>query len=386
MQACVARAAALLVCLIVAGCAHALKGGPSPAADLPIRLDGIASFDVYAEDGRVHALAAGESGGKPALQYLRSTDGGTTWPLLVSIDPQGLFSPTLQFGNDVQVAAAGSRAVAVWAGKSLHSAVSEDAGMNWKAGPNPADDGSSGGHAFIDLWADRRGRFHLVWLDARARLYYSNSEDGLRWSRKDTLEKVTCERCWNRMSGGTGEDLYVLYRGFKPRDMALKRSQDGGRTWNERGPVGSFGWNPDACPRGGGGIAVDPGTGTVHAVVWTGKDDQMGIYHLASRDGGDSWSPPSRVCHPHAKHADIAARGDRVAVVWDMVKPEGRLILSGISQDGGITWPPHHMRLSSPSASATHPRVMALDTGFRAFWAETRGDKGTFVRTCSLAP
>ena len=50
----------------------------------------------------------------------------------------------------------------------LSSAFSSDGGKTWRNVGNPADDGSDGDHAFIDLTADDRGNFHAVWLDKRS--------------------------------------------------------------------------------------------------------------------------------------------------------------------------------------------------------------------------
>jgi hypothetical protein len=42
-----------------------------------------------------------------------------------------------------------------------------------------------------------------------------------------------------------------------------------------------------------------------------------------------------------------------------------------LSPDGGLTWNPPVL-LSLPATPAAHPRVVAVEGGFRVFWTEER--------------
>lgn len=121
--------------------------------------------------------------------YRGSEDGGEKWSEPVCVD-KGMPPPDkASRGMDAQIAGASDRLVAVWetkgtdawGGGPMATAISSDGGKTWKPGPNPADDGATSGHRFIDVAADEDGAFHLVWLDGRAGkqgLQYARSGDG----------------------------------------------------------------------------------------------------------------------------------------------------------------------------------------------------------------
>ena len=66
---------------------------------------------------------------------------------------------------------------------------------------NPADDGSDGDHAFIDLTADDVGTSMLYgWTSVLAQtkvcipLFESNFQ---KWNKNSTLDSKVCDCCWN---------------------------------------------------------------------------------------------------------------------------------------------------------------------------------------------
>jgi Neuraminidase (sialidase) len=285
---------------------------------------------------------------------------------------------------DVQIAAAGERVVAAWTtfdassrfGRGvIATSVSSDGGRTWRPGPNPADDGRDGDHAFIDLAADDRGGFHLAWLDARAGpkgLIHARSDDGgVTWNRNVIVDAETCECCWNTLATAPGGRVLLLYRDKNPRDMALAASADGGRSWTAPVPVGRFNWTFEGCPHVGGGLATAQTAAGLraYAVVWTGRADAAGVYTLASPDGGKTWGAPLRLGDGTAWHADVAAAGERVTAVWDARAGDDTAVFASTSTDGGKTWPAA-TRLTPAGVNASYPRVVHTGKGFRAFWTE----------------
>jgi hypothetical protein len=346
---------------------------------------GVTSIDISADGSNLHLLVAGRTGARPVeLHYRRSEDGGETWSVPVRVG-DGMPPPgVVHRGMDVQVAASGRRVIAVWQTPGvgffrsgpMAVAISEDGGRTWRAGSNPADDGSMKGQGFIDIAADTEGRFHLVWLDARSGvqgLRYARSADGgMTWSMNQTLDAETCECCWNTITTAPGGTVAVLYRDKGPRDMAFVRSVDGGRTWAKPARVGEFDWDINACPHVGGGLAWVPRKNPrqVHATVWTGKTGSQGIYYLTSLDGGATWDEPKQLGDSGSWHPDVAVGdGDEVAAVWDAHTERGLAIFTAASKDGGKTWT-EPRRLSREGASASHPRIVWTHRGFRAFWTE----------------
>jgi hypothetical protein len=345
---------------------------------------GVVSLDLSVDGNRVHRLIATRATSQPVvLRYDRSDDGGETFSAAAVLGTHQ--PPTIAHrGMDAQIAAAGEQIVAAWptAGTDkmgrgpIATAISSDGGRTWRAGPNPSDDGLTIGHSFIDLAADAAGAFHLVWLDSREGagagkgLRYSRSIDGgLTWSKNLTLDPDTCECCWNTIAVGDGGEINVMYRRHDPRDMAVIRSTDGGKTWDRPVTVGAFNWQTSACPHVGGGIVRD--STAMHAVVWTATSQALhGIYLLSSRDG-HNWTSPRRTGDESASHPDIGCDGaGTLALAWDAYANGSQGIFVTRSSDSGETWSPP-LRVNEATASGTHPRIVWTACGARVFWTET---------------
>jgi hypothetical protein len=338
---------------------------------------GIVALDVFARGDTVDLLVAGQHGEKPALFHQRSTDGGATWRARTPVGGPPPFGP--RRGNDPQIAAARDRLVAVWmtAGTDkwgsgpMATALSTDGGKTWTPGPNPADDGSTAGHGFMDITHDG-SRFHLVWLDSRdgrQGLRHASSPDGTQWSANISIKPGTCECCPNTLAAAPGR-IAVLYRDHDPRDMRAAVSTDAGATWKHDTRAGEFDWKFDGCPHAGGGIAF--ARGALHALVWTGHAGQAGVHFLTSPDGG-KWSAPLRIGPADASHPDLASDGTRLAATW----LAGGAAWAAISPDGTDWNTP--VRISGTTAQM--PRVIATKRGFRVFWTETPEGKATVWRS-----
>jgi hypothetical protein len=367
----------------------------SAADHSPAAARGVASLDVYAQGDVVDLLVVEKSGHGAAVRHQRSRDGGATWGAAsdVPVAAAGLASPTR--GSDAQVAARGDLVVVLyetkgaskWGGGPLATALSADGGRTWRLGPNPADDNSSEGHSFMDLAVDSQGAFHAVWLDSRdggQGLRGTRSKDGGQsWERNQTIDERTCECCWNTLLPSKGGEMLALYRDKDPRDMALARAEPG-QAWKRVGTVGSFDWAFEGCPHVGGGVARSgQADGPLHAVVWTGREDKLGVYWTASNDSGRTWSEP-KLLDAKGRHCDLAANGSALAVAWDGARDGAPPIRVAVSADGGGAWKATR-RLGSPSASASHPRVLATKAGFLVVWTEAAGAAGAAWRSAILS-
>ncbi len=351
---------------------------------------GVVSLDAYAQGDIVDVLVVEDEGAVKALKHQRSRDGGRTWgaPSELPVPAAGLASP--HRGNDVQIAARGGLVMAVfetkgaskWGGGPLATALSEDEGMTWSIGPNPADDRSADGHSFLDLAVDSAGGFRAVWLDSRdggQGLRTSRSPDGRAWECNKTIDDRTCECCWNTLLPSDAAEMFVLYRDKDPRDMALARSGGEGHPWTRVGTAGAFGWAFDGCPHVGGGLAraADRDRKTLHATAWTGREGRTGVYWLASEDGGRTWAR-QRLLDPKGRHSDAAATGRAVAVTWD--GGGGASIRVATSSDNGSRWS-DTARFGAPGRAASHPRLFATGGGFLLVWTEAAGNGRTEWRS-----
>ena len=387
------RNLAFLLTIMIVSTIQALGIEPSLAKEATIQEIGdVKSLDIYVDSGVIRMLIADyqKVDDRSYLWYIQSVDAGKTWSKPVRVDKGSARPYARGRGTDFHLAAAGNHLVAVWMTKGtgfmgrgpLVTAYSEDGGRTWQPGTTPADDGTEGDHAFIDVAADPEGNFHVVWLDKRSGstkgLYSSRSTDGGKtWAKNSTVDPATCDCCWNVLTTDSKGNLYALYRDLEPRDMALAISPDSGLSWNYFGFVGEFSWDFNGCPHVGGGIAVtENAQGRVlHSVVWTGKEGHLGLYYLQSGGGRENWTPPKRLGTETARFPDIAAgKNEDLAVVWEDYVNEETAIFSSISTDNGKSWSAPEMQ-SALGVDATHPRVVVVEHTFHVFWTETVNGK-----------
>lgn len=367
-----------LAALLLSACASS----PNIAQTLA-HLPEVTSFDATVADGKIHVLLATKpdhAQRRIVLEYLVSADGGEHWstPSVAGTDAR----PVTVRGNDVQIAAAKDKLVAIWQSQGewpnmgpMVSRYSHDGGKTWHDGNNPAAD-PDGDQSHLDVSADQHGYFHAVWLadpeeNGYQSLRYARSVDGgVNWQASQKLDDSTCSCCWNTLVVSPTGVLNLLYRDMKPRDMALLQSFDQGQTWQHTSTVGRFDWQFDGCPHIGGGLAITDDS-HMYSSVWTGLANKAGLYTLRSVDNGKHWQPPLAMGRLASRN-DIAANGQHLAVIWDEREAEASAIFYALSHDGGDHWTAA-MRLSDQGMKATHPRILPTANGFLAMWTEKQG-------------
>lgn len=356
----------------------------------------IESLDVVADRAKLHLLLAGKQvgGGDAVVAYLSSDDRGATWTRPVRLDRAGDAPVISKRGNDVQIAVRGKTAVAVWQAQGefpgsgpMVVAFSVDGGRHWRRGSNPASGDGTHNQSYMDVATDADGRVHLVWLDDREEhgntqgLRYARSNDlGRHWQPETTIDHKVCTCCWTRLAMLGKGNPGVLYRDDSPHDMRL--ASHGHGDWSDRSAVGGFGWHFTGCPHCGGGLTADTAANRrlLYGVVWTGKENVAGLYFLASRDLGKTWTQPFAISDGHGREADIAAAANRLAIVFSHETDDGMAVELRESRDRGATWSPPRV-LSSADAEADHPRIVATGDDLRAFWTEKTADGGRIWAT-----
>lgn len=389
----------MTVRMLILCCALVLSLPVSAGDDMPRMVptpDGDAiSLGAYSDGATLHLLSAirpgGDQPGRITIWHQRSEDGGISWSSPVRVD-EGMPAPHNPHRSaDIRIAGIGDDLVAIWStggggfrgsGKMV-TALSDDGGRSWSRGPMPPDDVAQA-HGFFEISADAAGHMHLVWLDNRdgaQGLRYARSRDrGRSWSSDMTIDGQTCECCWNAVLPGSSV-LSVLYRDKDPRDMRHARlGQDG--DWQRTTRVGEFDWQVDACPHTGGALAEtsgDNGSELLHALVWTGHQQDEGLYYLRSADQGSGWELPRRFGMRGARNADLVTDrdGDLVAV-WDEMANDKLTVYVSRSLDQGDSWS-EPMQLSTPGTNAMFPLAVVTDHGVRVLW--TGEDAGGRMKT-----
>jgi hypothetical protein len=391
----------------------------------------ITCVDAAESDGAVHLLLgrpAGADGKALSFLHTRSDDAGATWSEPVEV-PTAHAPPTkMHRGDDPQVAVHGKRVMALWTARGsgpfgsgpIATALSDDGGRTWRAGPAPAADalpasllprtvipaasasaspkkppaanGTGPGYRFPSAAAGPDG-FHVVWIHAvgeERSLRYAKLGDGAaQWSPAAVVDPDICACCWNELRVNADGTLLALYRDQQPSDMSVAVSRDGGATWTGAGRAGEFDWLFDGCPHVGGGLAAFPGSGgkpdALLATVWTGAPKTTGAYVLRRTPSGE-WSAPQPLAADGARgrNTDVAALAERgaAAAVWDQSAEGGQAVYAALSSDSGLQWS-NPRRLSPPEQNAAYPRIIPSGGRFVVLWTVygTDGAASLFVTT-----
>jgi len=146
----------------------------------------------------------------------------------------------------------------------------------------------------------------------------------------------------------------------------FSKSTDMGNTWTPSVRVDDASY-PEYCLYPS--LAVNP-SGTLYCIWYKGGSSPDEILFSKSTDGGNTWSPSTRVDDASGQFCgqnEIKAIGDTLFVVWEASEPGGgwKCYFSK-STDGGITWSSKVQ--ISPDTLSTSPRIEILgDTIYVAY-------------------
>jgi hypothetical protein len=266
--------------------------------------------------------------------------------------------------------------------------------------------GLKGARGWASVASGPDGAVHVSWLDGRANPPAdAKSHDGGRRSmRQDLYQSVrradgtsdetevaadVCFCCKTTTAVGPDGAVYVAWRHIFPpnvRDIAVARSDDGGRTFGEPVRLSEDGWAIDACPDDGPSMAVDAGN-VVH-VAWptqVSPSDGKGIFYTSSADRGRSFARRARVDDASGQpaHPQLAVRAGVAAVVWDESAGGGprRVRMREVGPNASRA---AVETLSAEAAAATYPAVAVTDDGLVVAWTQETGTSSE-VRVRRLA-
>ena len=294
-------------------------GGRSWPAPRSIAPAGEGHTTPYAAvaDSLVHVAFGCKSGNVWNLQYLRSTNCGTTWgpPMTIGSSRGGLFPSLAASGKDVHIVYAGLDP-ATQAGQVFHCR-STDGGVTWQ---QPQRISESPGIWGSPSLAVSGTNVHVAWTDGTWNIYYRMSSDaGISWVLpQKRLTEGNASRVGQSSLAVADHVVHLVWYDHRIPDLTnhtyYRRSTDNGITWLAETPLASL-------TLGSGSPSLAVSANTVHAVwVQTGEASQSAdIVYKQSLDGGASWlsgeitlsSEPLGNSSP-----SIAVGNTRVHVVW----------------------------------------------------------------------
>lgn len=246
-------------------------------------------------------------------------------------------------------------------------------------------------HRFESILFDEQGTLHTVWIDKRdqeaakargqayrgAGVYRNESRDGgLSFGPDIRVADHSCECCRIALAAAPGGGVAALWRHvFAPneRDHAFARWAASGVSTHTAVPVRATldRWALDACPHHGPGLAA-ASDGGWHAVWFGIRQGQAAVrYGRLDASGQPSPRTPVRALpDPQAEHADVAALGDRVVVVWKSFDGQRFVLRAWASRDGGRQF---ELRdLATTTQLNDQPRLLTHGGRFWVVWRDVQ--------------
>jgi hypothetical protein len=346
------------------------------------------------------------------LYYARSIDGGWNWsgPSRVNSNPDSVWGaavskPRIAIGpKGVIHVFYPANEISQLTGKSIIAALytrSTDGGrtfensrrLNSLASGDLSSfihGGFSQAHAFGTVAAGPDRSVYAFWIDTRemsgaadnGAMYMAVSRDDGKNFGPDrrVFGGDVCPCCQFNAHVDARGSILVGSRMVSPegnRDAVVARSDDGGRTFASRVPIGGAHWKIDGCPLKP--TAVNRQGDVVYAAVYSGGEQQPGAYFARSLDGGASFIQFTQI-HPGAIVSDapaIAARDATVTLLWQAKVGAERRLFMRESRDRGVTFGAP-VEMPTPPGNATLPAVATAGDATAIVWQQ--GDQVFFGR------
>ena len=326
------------------------------------------------------------------LSTWRSTD-LATWSaphkLETSGDPisaDGENRPKIAFGPRGQVVISYTRPLDKPYTGWIRMLRSSDGGANFSAPFTVHHDTQEITHRFESVAFDGAGALHAVWIDKRdlkasgkgyggAAIYQTVSTDGGQTFGPDTkVADHSCECCRIALAQGPDGKLRALWRhvfGASTRDHAFANLTDSAPNTFKRATFDE--WSIQACPHQGPGLArADSPANPGYHAVWFGIRKEKGAdvaavrYARLAEDGQPLASTVRALPDAQAEHADVAAIGDKVAIVWRSFQGKETTLKAWLSKDGGKTF--ETRLLATARGNNDQPRLVRNSSRMVVVW------------------
>jgi hypothetical protein len=266
---------------------------------------------------------------------------------------------------------------------------SSDGGQTFSAPFTVHQDRQEITHRFDSVAFDAQGVLHTLWVDKRdqppkgsaqkyagAAIYRNESKDGGQTFGPDTkLADHSCECCrigltrnpqgqlqatWRHVFDSTTRD-HAFASVSAPANRITRSTYDG--------------WQINACPHHGPGLALNASTSGYHT-VWFGirkvnGQDQAAVRYARLNTQGEPLTEAVRALpDARAEHADVLADGPNVAVVWRSSEGAVTSLKAWLSTDGGQNFA--LKTLGQATGYNDHPRLAQSGSRMVVVWRNTQ--------------
>ena len=239
------------------------------------------------------------------------------------------------------------------------------------------------------------GNLLIAWIDRRVdgpnprQLYLMRlNPNGQALTKNYQVGEGLCECCKLGITfADGGKTIYMVDRevdGKKIRNHVLRKSTDGGATFNAPVEISNDGWQVPSCPHSGPSLGRDS-RGQLHVSWFTlGRSEQeAGIYYSVSKDDGKSFTPRHLV---HANSAPetlynnlVVGDDDTVYLAWSNLdgNNKAQIYFRTLAADGR-TWSTIQ-QVSNAKGNASRPSLALRQHQLHIAWTEIDGEDSRVV-------
>jgi hypothetical protein len=344
-----------------------------------------AAIAAFSGTSNLVSVWVSRTGAFDDLIFARSTNGGASWFGQTRISTGTVALPA-QASPAVALAVTGTQVHVGWVkdetgSHTLYYKRSDSGGVTWPVTDTTIAAGS--GPAYNPELAISGGNVYYAWETTGAISLARSTTGGSSWLTPTAVYTTGSDTLWYDLSlaaGPTGT-LHLVWdqtTGSSGMDACYSRSINGGVTWSARNCLVQL---PSSATHTDPDLAIDPTDGSLHLVYLAEAERFPAVMHIASTNGGITWTTPITVSDPlySATEPSIVISGSHTLyVAWTNRPhvPVGDIsdIYYARSQDDGLTWgiPSQVNDVSTPPQ--THPFLAAGNNGPRAIWSDYRSN------------
>ncbi len=239
-------------------------------------------------------------------------------------------------------------------------------------------------HRFDSIAFDRQGALHTLWVDKRdleimqaqgdtsytgAAIYRNVSLDGGRSFGPDLkVADHSCECCRIALAPTPEGGIAAMWRHVfdaNVRDHAFVTIAPGGKTTSALQRASFDGWEIDACPHHGPGLAADA-SGGYHAVWFGLRNDEAAVRYARLDARGKPRGEVRVLPDVGAEHAHVHSIGTQVAIVWRSFDGTHTRYFAWLSEDNGKNFTPRE--IGRTEHENDHPFLVAHARQVAAVW------------------